>query len=247
MISKANTMFFLLASTSFLFSLNGMDPGNEIVQRGGPSTGVASSSSPVTLEEIVAALQKAQDGRATRLITRADYEVVASLIQKGRKKDERESLLHLATRFECINSMQALIEKGVAVDIRDSKGNTPLMTAAWGNKSIAVGALISSGANLTARNNFNNNIFHISLLGYEAEEHPTSRGPIIALLVRAISQRSPESTGTLVQATNNNQKTPLAIARENDLIEIVENFNQVIRQAPGQAITRTSPRIEEVD
>jgi len=83
-------------------------------------------------------------------------------------RTETTSLNVSASRGD-VDCMQALIDAGADLEIKESSGNTPLYTAAELNKVECIKALLNAGANLEAKANDGSTPLHTSAANNHTE------------------------------------------------------------------------------
>ncbi|XP_046563153.1 serine/threonine-protein phosphatase 6 regulatory ankyrin repeat subunit B-like isoform X2 [Haliotis rubra] len=113
----------------------------------------------------------------------------------------------LSDEPHCHEMIQALLEKGGAVEIKNKKGETPLHYAAWNQCTVCVKLLLPV-SDVNAQDSDGNTALHFSSLSDEPHSHEV----IQALL----------KEGANVQMQNRKGQTPLHCAARNKCMECVE-------------------------
>ena len=76
---------------------------------------------------------------------------------------EGQTLLHIAAKSNCVESVKFFLEKGLDIEASDDVGFTPLMCAACSNDSTEViQFLIDKGADINALTSYGENLLHLS-------------------------------------------------------------------------------------
>lgn len=107
-----------------------------------------------TTEELFKAAQECDLAAVQRMI-----EANPELIHARDEADSSLCLLHVAATFNCKDVVAWLLGKGLDVDVRDGKGNTPLMMAASapiGDFEGTMEFLLRCGADVNAVNEAGN-------------------------------------------------------------------------------------------
>ena len=114
--------------------------------------------------------------------------------------------LHLASMYNVSRLVQKLINKRAIIDAKDIKNNTPLIYACMNNDGInVVKLLISNGANINLKGEGGNTPLHIA----------SSKNNFV--IVEELFKNNVDTSGI-----NNNGKTALDLAAENDSIDVLK-------------------------
>ena len=117
-----------------------------------------------------------------------------------RCNDGRESLLHLAARYNTVESVSGLLKGGADLDSRDNNGCTALLVAVYKTYFQLASLLISAGADLHVADDLGRNVLH-----YACRRDRSSEADFVRSLL---------DEGVGVECADNNGDTPLHIAAE---------------------------------
>ena len=118
-------------------------------------------------------------------------------VEAVNKGDDGRTILHVAATAGHTKAIEALVELGASISVRDEKGRTPLHEAAGGGHVAAISTLLAAGASLSARNEDRETPLHKAA----AYGHPEA----IRILVGA---------GASLGAENKRGESPLLMAAE---------------------------------
>jgi len=100
-----------------------------------------------------------------RIITRGDLKAFISQIDCGlninARADNRagSNLLSIAVQKKAHKFIKTLVDRGINIDTRDGDYNTPLFIAVENKDKVSIELLILHGANIHAKNKFNDSVF----------------------------------------------------------------------------------------
>lgn len=83
--------------------------------------------------------------------------------------NDKLTLLHYATQYANVETLQILLDYGVNVDAQSRYGLSALHIAARNNNSIMVNLLCKNGANVNLKNRYNRSVVTISLDKYNTK------------------------------------------------------------------------------
>ena len=133
-------------------------------------------------------------------------EIVELLNKHGAKESQKnEQSIEMTINSNNLEKVKEMIAQGVKLDVRDSRGNTPLIQAIIQGKMSFVETLISGGADVNAKNRRGGTPLHIA----------ARRGPkeVVELLI---------ANGADVNAKDNNGDTPLSLALSGNHQEVID-------------------------
>ena len=167
--------------------------------------------------ELSGLVEEAMSKDPHNLVTEGEYDMLKVLfettVMSVRLTDSNgASLLHTAAGSNQIEIMQYLIESGAPLNAKDSNGNTPLHVATMAAALEAIHLLLNKRAEDTMLNNDQDAPLHIAFRTGNVN------------LVNTFLQH--ETIDLLVPGYRN--RTPLHIAAEHDLVDVVAAFNNAI-------------------
>lgn len=104
--------------------------------------------------------------------------------------DRKQTLLHLAARSKLVVYARALLERGAAVDVRDSQGNLPLHEAARAGRAAIITELLNAGASINATNDQGETALHLAVSSQFPELEATK-----TLIERGANRAASDSNG----------------------------------------------------
>ena len=125
--------------------------------------------------------------------------------------DAHGTPLHVAAEKGRLNVIQVLLDHGVNVNIRNSAGETPLISAAWNRQPEAVSLLIRRGADVNAQERLGFTALSMGVLGQPPPDENYRK--VVRLLLQ---------NGARVNVAARGGCTPLTLAARVGDAEVVE-------------------------
>ncbi|MCA9508980.1 MAG: ankyrin repeat domain-containing protein [Myxococcales bacterium] len=158
------------------------------------------------------------DNRLYQAVESNDYQEFSHLLSNGARPytvyEDGISLLHVAAIYADSQIINELILMDLDINMESDEGETPLTYAITNFNRDAVLTLIENGASLLSVDEDGDSYLHIASMNNEnAQRHVTDDLSILEIILRQLSG--------FIDIKNNEEKTPLDIARDHNNLEAV--------------------------